>query len=225
MDEMNEMGNTWINSRKLKKDVEQFINSDNDENEDYYEYDDDINGETSTNNNMNTGHQQPIDSFDNIRFGDDNNYDPLDGTVSSSKLELLKSIVPQFDILNLIPNEAAEDDFNDTDHNFGANGSKLNQWRLVGSITREHTNVNTIMYIGSEKLPNYVMYAANSNEPVVDELTNLIQPRPSARMANSGKHRFRVVTNIAPPFVIESTKLDNKTCLIGDFCLKVKILN
>lgn len=223
---MDEKGNTWINSRKLKKDVEQFINSYNDENEDYYEYDDDINDETLSNNNMNTDHHnhhyhhQPIDSFDDIRFGDNSNYDPLDGTVSSSKLELLKSIVPQFDILNLMPNEAAEDDYNETDSS-GENRSELNQWRLVGSITREHTNVNTIMYIGSEKLPNYVMYAANSNEPVVDELIDLIQPRPSARMTNSGKHRFRVVTNIAPPFVIESTKLDNKTCLIGDFCLKV----
>jgi hypothetical protein len=73
--------------------------------------------------------------------------------------------------------------------------SHTKEWKVVGNITKDNATINSIRYIGD-----------TSNE---------------FHAFSSGKHRFRVVTNIAPPFVIESTKLDNNTCLTGDFCLKV----
>ena len=91
-------------------------------------------------------------------------------------------------------------------------GGGQSEWRPVGNITVEAATVNTILYIGADQVPSYISLDGPEFAP---------NSRPTLYMTNSGKHRFRVVTNIAPPFVIESTKLDNNTCLTGDFCLKV----
>ncbi|KAH9408177.1 Glutamate receptor ionotropic, NMDA 3A, partial [Tyrophagus putrescentiae] len=91
-------------------------------------------------------------------------------------------------------------------------GGGQSEWRPVGNITVEAATVNTILYIGADQVPSYISLDGPEFAP---------NSRPTLYMTNSGKHRFRVVTNIAPPFVIESTKLDNNTCLTGDFCLKI----
>ena len=70
------------------------------------------------------------------------------------------------------------------------------QWKVIGNISQENATINTIRYIGD-----------------------------TSDVFTSGKHRFRIATNIAPPFVIESTKLNNNTCLTGDFCLKVGLIS
>ncbi|CAG2162867.1 unnamed protein product [Oppiella nova] len=75
-------------------------------------------------------------------------------------------------------------------------GHSAQEWRVIGNITKDNATINTIRYIGHTS----------------DVLT-------------SGKHRFRIATNIAPPFVIESSKLDNNTCLTGDFCLQIDTKN
>ena len=84
----------------------------------------------------------------------------------------------------------------------------------MGNITVDQSVVNTILYIGADQVPDYIAYDG-PDEPFAADA------RPLVYMTNSGKHRFRVATTFAPPFVIESTKLDNNTCLTGDFCLKV----
>ncbi|OTF79284.1 hypothetical protein BLA29_013173 [Euroglyphus maynei] len=72
------------------------------------------------------------------------------------------------------------------------------------------------MYIGTDQLPNYVVYATNMNQQqkqniIVNnnniEMINIHDDHHRSRhtvplQINSGKPRFRVVTNIAPPFVI-----------------------
>ncbi|XP_054162601.1 glutamate receptor ionotropic, NMDA 3A-like [Oppia nitens] len=70
---------------------------------------------------------------------------------------------------------------------------KDKEWKVIGNITKDNATINTIRYIGH-----------------------------TSDVFATGKHRFRIATNIAPPFVIGSTKLDNNSCLTGDFCLKVK---
>lgn len=76
-------------------------------------------------------------------------------------------------------------------------GSNVKEWKVVGNITKDNATINSVRYIGDSSKEFHAF--------------------------STGKHRFRVATNIAPPFVIESTKLDNNTCLTGDFCLKVYI--
>nr|XP_046909158.1 glutamate receptor ionotropic, NMDA 2B-like isoform X1 [Dermatophagoides farinae] len=202
-------------------------------------------------------------------------------------LDMYRSIVPHFDILNLIPVDMSSESIitttattntnsHNTAHSIASSSSSSsfmnqsgnrfvksfskNKWHKIGNITYDQANLNTIMYIGMDKLPNYVLYATNmnhqkqyhhhhhhhhhhhqqqqnivvdNNEEMTVNIDNIDDDHfttlhmssgsgsGSSTSSSSGKPRFRVVTNIAPPFVIESTKLDNNTCLIGDFCLKV----
>lgn len=132
---------------------------------------------------------------DNVyRKNSDDNMEQLDDTVS----ELYRSIMPQFELLNLVPSYV---------------NRSSSEWRIVGNVSNERAIVNTIQYMGSDHMPQYDLYESQKEQRA--------HQRPVINMANTGKHRFRVVTNIAPPFVIESTKLDNNTCLTGEFCLKV----
>ena len=98
------------------------------------------------------------------------------------------------------------------------------EWRTVGNITVDQSTVNTILYIGADQVPDYIVYDGRDGPYGMPDQQITPDSRPLMYMTNSGKHRFRVATNIAPPFVIESTKLDNNTCLTGDFCLKVSLL-
>ena len=69
------------------------------------------------------------------------------------------------------------------------------EWKVVGNITEEDGPIiNTI------RLPSTPSTSGGGHET---------------------KHRFRVVTGIAPPFVQESTRLDNGSCLMGVPCLRV----
>ena len=70
-------------------------------------------------------------------------------------------------------------------------------WLTVGNITRYNSSLSTIQFIEEGK-------------------TNTLAG-PSF-----SKHRFRVVTGLAPPFVHLSTRLANETCLTGVACLKVR---
>ena len=130
--------------------------------------------------------------------------DELESRIDNS--DLYRWIVPEFEILNLVP---VKDDI------------RKSEWRSVGNVTADQATVNTILYIGADKVPDYIMYDGPDGPNYRPDSQNNPESRPLMYMTNSGKHRFRVVTNIAPPFVIESTKLDNNTCLTGDFCLKV----
>lgn len=77
------------------------------------------------------------------------------------------------------------------------NGRKL-EWKMVGNITQQDgAIINTIQ-----------LSASTIHSP----------------SSAGSKHRFRVVTGIAPPFVQESTRLENGTCLTGVPCLRVRIL-
>lgn len=138
-------------------------------------------------------------------------------------------IVPQFELLNLVPiddrswGSGAATTTTNNNKTLGAAGpawasAKVAQWRVVGNISQSKATVNTIRYIGMENAANYILYDGGEGPEGAPPLTG------DKRLgSNSGRHRFRVVTNIAPPFVIESTKLDNNTCLTGDFCLKVSV--
>lgn len=174
--------------------------------------------------------------------------DELESKIGAS--DLYRWIVPEFEILNLVPAKSpymmsrpvakSRQRFDQKQMKPKKNPSKSrrlkpkkkskrrnnrrrgsfeggrgrSEWRPVGNITVESATVNTILYIGADQVPSYISLDGPEFAPY---------SRPTLYMTNSGKHRFRVVTNIAPPFVIESTKLDNNTCLTGDFCLKVSV--
>lgn len=71
------------------------------------------------------------------------------------------------------------------------------EWKVVGNITKgDGPIINTI------RLPSTPTTSSGGHE---------------------SKHRFRVVTGIAPPFVQESTRLDNGSCLMGVHCLRVRL--
>lgn len=75
---------------------------------------------------------------------------------------------------------------------------RMLQWKMVGNITQQD-----------------------------GAIINTIQLSPStihSPSSGGSKHRFRVVTGIAPPFVQESTRLENGSCLTGVPCLRVRIL-
>lgn len=116
------------------------------------------------------------------------------------------SFLPEFELLNLVPSPEKV-------------GRSV--WKQVGNITQNEATVNTIHYIGAEQVPNYVWYHDGTNGQSDPDNQASVVKRPLMSFPSSGMPRFRVATNIAPPFVIESTKLDNDTCLTGDFCLKV----
>lgn len=128
----------------------------------------------------------------------------LDARIGAS--DLYRWIVPEFEILNLVPHKR---------------DLRKSEWKRVGNVTMEQATVNTILYIGADQVPDYIVYDGHEGPYATDGSED---PRPLMYMTNSGKHRFRVATNIAPPFVIETTKLDNNTCLTGDICLKVSSL-
>lgn len=77
-------------------------------------------------------------------------------------------------------------------------GTYSKYWKIVGNITNDNITINTLRYIGGTYNEHFAI--------------------------SGGKHRFRIVTNIAPPFVQLSTKLDNYTCLSGELCLEVQQL-
>lgn len=71
------------------------------------------------------------------------------------------------------------------------------EWKIVGNITQDDGPIiNTI------QLPSTSSTSGGGHE---------------------SKHRFRVVTGIAPPFVQESTRLVNGSCLTGVPCLRVTL--
>ncbi|XP_075679990.1 LOW QUALITY PROTEIN: uncharacterized protein LOC113796915 [Dermatophagoides pteronyssinus] len=227
--------------------------------DDEYYYDDNIDGIDGDKYN---DKQQQNKYFDDLT--DDDVYgDAIDDNVGDDDnnvfmLDMYRSIVPHFDILNLVPIDTIDNGKISTNINNGrstinqptlsssSSTTTKNRWNIVGNITFDRANINTIIYIGSEqtKLPNYIVYAENMNQqqrqqkqqPSQQQQQNIIVDNhddsgggnnggvnggKGGGGGGGGKPRFRVVTNIAPPFVIESTKLDNNTCLIGDFCLKV----
>jgi hypothetical protein len=47
--------------------------------------------------------------------------------------------------------------------------------------------------------------------------------RSSRVSSGKQKNLFRVVTAVAPPFVQESTRIENRTCLTGVICLRVSL--
>jgi hypothetical protein len=70
------------------------------------------------------------------------------------------------------------------------------EWKLVGNVTRYNATLDAIRFIA----------------------------RPAdERNMNPAKHNFRVATAFAPPFVEESGKFENESCLMGTPCLKVSI--
>lgn len=70
------------------------------------------------------------------------------------------------------------------------------EWKAVGNVTRYNATLDAIRFIA----------------------------RPSSeRSMSPAKHNFRVATALAPPFVQESVKFENESCLIGNPCLKVLI--
>lgn len=78
------------------------------------------------------------------------------------------------------------------------------EWKIVGNVTIEDGPIiNTI------QLP-FTSSSSSSGEGDGGK--------------ESAKHRFRVVTGIAPPFVQESTRLQNGSCLMGVHCLRVRTL-
>lgn len=75
------------------------------------------------------------------------------------------------------------------------------EWRVVGNITMEDGPIiNTI------QLPSTSSSSLSSK----------------SGQSQGSKHRFRVVTGNAPPFVQESTRLQNGSCLAGVHCLRVR---
>ena len=130
---------------------------------------------------------------------------------------LYRWIVPDFEVLNLVP--ASRDLFGNN-----PNQRTTSVWVPVGNISLTETRIATIQYIGAQRVPDYVLYDSaigNISQSFIAGNEAALSIKPEMYMTNSGKHRFRVVTNIAPPFVIESTRLDNQTCLTGELCLKV----
>ena len=227
-------------------------NDDAYDDDDYY-YDDNIDGVADKYNDKQQQNKYFDDLTDDV-YGDaiDDNVDDDDNNVFM--LDMYRSIVPHFDILNLVPIDTIDNGEISTNingrptinHPTLSSTTTKNRWNIVGNITFDRANINTIIYIGSEqtKLPNYIVYAENMNQqqrqqkqqPSQQQQQNIIVDNHDDSVGGNnggvnggkgggggggGKPRFRVVTNIAPPFVIESTKLDNNTCLIGDFCLKV----
>lgn len=68
------------------------------------------------------------------------------------------------------------------------------EWKVVGNVTRYNATLDAIRFIS----------------------------RPSTeRSFNPSKHHFRVATAMAAPFIQESSKFENESCLIGSPCLKV----
>lgn len=68
------------------------------------------------------------------------------------------------------------------------------EWKVVGNVTKHNATLDAIRFIS----------------------------RPSSeRNYNPAKHHFRVATAMAAPFVQESSKFENESCLMGTPCLKV----
>ncbi|XP_075590916.1 uncharacterized protein LOC124490664 [Dermatophagoides farinae] len=270
-----------MNDNDVKMDLNVVVDDDDDD--EYYYYDDDYDDYSDDD----VDHRQQREYNDNKSpdvYDDDD--DDNDNDNDMFTLDMYRSIVPHFDILNLIPVDMSSESIitttattntnsHNTAHSIASSSSSSsfmnqsgnrfvksfskNKWHKIGNITYDQANLNTIMYIGMDKLPNYVLYATNmnhqkqyhhyhhhhqhhqqqqnivvdNNEEMTVNIDNIDDDHfttlhmssgsgsGSSTSSSSGKPRFRVVTNIAPPFVIESTKLDNNTCLIGDFCLKV----
>lgn len=69
------------------------------------------------------------------------------------------------------------------------------EWKVVGNVTRHNATLDAIRFIA----------------------------RPSSEKSqHPSKHNFRVATAFAPPFVQESQKFENESCLYGTPCLKVR---
>lgn len=72
------------------------------------------------------------------------------------------------------------------------------EWKAVGNVTRINATLDAIRFIA----------------------------RPAEEKSFSpAKHNFRVATAFAPPFVEESGKFENESCLMGTPCLKVGLLD
>lgn len=69
------------------------------------------------------------------------------------------------------------------------------EWKVVGNVTRYNATLDAIRFIA----------------------------RPSSeRSMNPSRHNFRVATVLAPPFIQETVKFENESCLIGRPCLHVR---
>lgn len=71
------------------------------------------------------------------------------------------------------------------------------EWKVVGNITRFNATLDAIRFI---------------NKPATADRGH----------GHPAKHTFRIATSISPPFVQESGKFENETCLVGTPCLKVR---
>lgn len=114
-----------------------------------------------------------------------------------------KSLITQFELLNLVPiNTKQTDRLNQQqqqqsmkgsqDATDGVNKSGLTKWRRVGLITGTSVQLDTIVWPGG------------------DIVVSGLSARP--------RSVFRVVTALAPPFVMESDLDEDGLCLRGLPC-------
>lgn len=108
-----------------------------------------------------------------------------------------KSLITQFELLNLVPMNIKQQPHNpsssDTDSvSSGANKSGLTKWRRVGLISGTRVHLDTIVWPGG------------------DIVVSGLSARP--------RSVFRVVTALAPPFVMESELDEDGLCLRGLPC-------
>lgn len=113
-----------------------------------------------------------------------------------------KSLITRFELLNLVPMNAKQNiplkkqplnRKTDTVPTSGdGNKSGLTKWRRVGLITGNHVHLDTIVWPGG------------------DIVVSGLSARP--------RSIFRVVTALAPPFVMESELDEDGLCLRGLAC-------
>lgn len=152
------------------------------------------------------GQQQPRQLHRSSQLNSDMEHE----TRTRTPVDLLTSF--DFDIMRLtdsqVPTSAGTSDSS-------SSGSSW-YWRLVGNISSDGKT-----FLERQSFPSYSESIPHLSSSFFPQSKSSSFPPWTTRGGGFRKSRYRVVTAIAPPFVQESTRIRNASCLTGVPCLRV----
>lgn len=135
-----------------------------------------------------------------------------DGTIE-------KSLTTHFELLNLVPDNSQkpiksfynQKQFDDGAENAGSQDENPTKWRRVGLVSGRNVHLDTIVWPGGD-------IVVSGNEFKTFDFNLILSASYITGLSARARSVFRVVTALAPPFVMESELDEDGLCLRGLPC-------
>jgi ionotropic glutamate receptor NMDA 3A len=122
-----------------------------------------------------------------------------------------KPLISHFELLNLVPNPVKSGLTYDS--KLVVNGA-VSRWRRVGLVSGRNVHLDTIVWPGGDIVVSGKIHRMKIKN-------NILTSTHFLGLSAKARSKFRIVTALAPPFVMETVIGDSGTCLRGLVCHRI----